>query len=716
MKSHKTIALALALSTAFAGFGQDWNRLPGGDVISGSEYLGAAAGSLVPLRLKTVANQPIELTTYDVLRARLNGAIAYTIGGFTGQNKDGNLLLSPDVNTFYAAGAPGPYSLLHLAAADNTAQQGSYRDWMKTGITFTGNADQSYVGQKAGETDFTDMVLHWSDNPSKYLKDRMRMIFTSNYNPSATSGATSLEGLEGMRLFPVDNDHVNVGLGDFYAGNLLDPPNVIEPTERLDILNGKLRIRQLPTDAIASTLTKFLVVDDTPGPDYGVVKWRNVPGGTGTNCDWESLSGNNLTTAWRTVGTTGACPDASWKLGIGKFNPSYKLDIFHTEGDGGVGGGLRIDLKTNSAGWRYGIFSTVQPMLGGANLAYAASVSGITMNAGLASPGIADAYGLFGRSSIDQNLFVRNSMGVHGDAMAYSGNTTKLYGGHFQGWNQGGSVTSAYGVYGEAKNGGTNYGVWATASGPVGSTNWAIWSYGAQFSTTAGTWTTSDESLKMDIEEMTGGLEKIMQLNPKTYQFRTEEFPNLHLSTGLQNGLIAQEMQDVVPELVRSVQIPAEEDSLGNEVSPAMKILAVKYEGLIPILISAVQQQQSTIAQMQDQINNCCAAQGGMTPHGAMEQKMALQENDLQEQRLLIIPNPVADLTTLEYYVPKAGQVSLQVSTSDGKPLATLREELAEAGAYNYRWNTTKLSAGTYFCTFMLDGAVVVKRAVKVKR
>ncbi|MBK6893561.1 MAG: T9SS type A sorting domain-containing protein [Flavobacteriales bacterium] len=91
------------------------------------------------------------------------------------------------------------------------------------------------------------------------------------------------------------------------------------------------------------------------------------------------------------------------------------------------------------------------------------------------------------------------------------------------------------------------------------------------------------------------------------------------------------------------------------------------------------------------------------------------QENDLQEQRLLIIPNPVADLTTLEYYVPKAGKVSLQVSTSDGKPLATLREELAEAGAYNYSWNTTKLAAGTYFCTFMLDGAVVVKRAVKVK-
>jgi hypothetical protein len=87
----------------------------------------------------------------------------------------------------------------------------------------------------------------------------------------------------------------------------------------------------------------------------------------------------------------------------------------------------------------------------------------------------------------------------------------------------------------------------------------------------------------------------------------------------------------------------------------------------------------------------------------------------LKEQRLLVVPNPVADLTTLEYYVPQAGQVSLQVSTSDGKPLATLRQEQAEPGAYSYLWNTTKLAAGTYLCTYLLDGAVVVQRAVKVQ-
>lgn len=61
-------------------------------------------------------------------------------------------MLSPDVDQFYTNGAPGPFSLLHLAAADNNAQDISYLDWMKTGITFTGNEDHSYIGQKIQES------------------------------------------------------------------------------------------------------------------------------------------------------------------------------------------------------------------------------------------------------------------------------------------------------------------------------------------------------------------------------------------------------------------------------------------------------------------------------------------------------------------------------------------------------------------------------------
>lgn len=37
-----------------------------------------------------------------------------------------------------------------------------------------------------------------------------------------------------------------------------------------------------------------------------------------------------------------------------------------------------------------------------------------------------------------------------------------------------------------------------------------------------------------------------------------------------------------------------------------------------------------------------------------------------------------------------------------------------DAGSYSYEWNTAQLAPGTYFCALLVDGNVVVKRAVKV--
>ncbi|MCB0774321.1 MAG: hypothetical protein KDB93_13210, partial [Flavobacteriales bacterium] len=53
------LALAGSLAMQLAQ-GQYWNRLPGGNVISTTEWLGADFGSTIPLRIQTRANQPIE--------------------------------------------------------------------------------------------------------------------------------------------------------------------------------------------------------------------------------------------------------------------------------------------------------------------------------------------------------------------------------------------------------------------------------------------------------------------------------------------------------------------------------------------------------------------------------------------------------------------------------------------------------------------------------
>jgi hypothetical protein len=129
MKTERGILLAIATSASMLSYGQDWNRVPGGNVISSTEYLGAAAGSTVPLLLKTVANQPIDLWTSNTFRMRLNKRITYpTLNGFSGIPADGFALISPSSNVL--SNAPyGPFSRLHLADGTHDTQSFGYRPW-----------------------------------------------------------------------------------------------------------------------------------------------------------------------------------------------------------------------------------------------------------------------------------------------------------------------------------------------------------------------------------------------------------------------------------------------------------------------------------------------------------------------------------------------------------------------------------------------------------
>jgi hypothetical protein len=52
-------------------FSQAWTRLPGGDLITSTEYIGAGSGSLVPLRIMTLPRLSIDLFTEGRMRWQL---------------------------------------------------------------------------------------------------------------------------------------------------------------------------------------------------------------------------------------------------------------------------------------------------------------------------------------------------------------------------------------------------------------------------------------------------------------------------------------------------------------------------------------------------------------------------------------------------------------------------------------------------------------------
>lgn len=95
---------------------------------------------------------------------------------------------------------------------------------------------------------------------------------------------------------------------------------------------------------------------------------------------------------------------------------------------------------------------------------------------------------------------------------------------------------------------------------------------------------TSDARLKTAIKPLQYGLKQVMEMQPVEYEWKDD-------STGeKQIGLIAQEVQKIVPEVVTG---NAEKETLG-----------MNYAELVPVLINAIKEQQGQINKIEQRINN----------------------------------------------------------------------------------------------------------------
>ena len=103
-----------------------------------------------------------------------------------------------------------------------------------------------------------------------------------------------------------------------------------------------------------------------------------------------------------------------------------------------------------------------------------------------------------------------------------------------------------------------------------------------------GTYTgTSDERAKTEISDLNYGLDTINQLRPKQFKMRHSE------EKGFKYGFIAQEIETVLPDLVRDDGI---EDGEGGSYK------ALEYNSIIAVLTKAIQEQQQMIEDLKGEI------------------------------------------------------------------------------------------------------------------
>jgi hypothetical protein len=104
----------------------------------------------------------------------------------------------------------------------------------------------------------------------------------------------------------------------------------------------------------------------------------------------------------------------------------------------------------------------------------------------------------------------------------------------------------------------------------------------------------SDSKFKKNIRPMTGNLAKVMGLKPSAYEWKRAEYPQMGFTDSPQIGLIAQDVEKVVPEVVATSVIP----SATKDAAVAETYKGVDYAKLVTVLIGAIQEQQAQIDEL----------------------------------------------------------------------------------------------------------------------
>ncbi len=338
--------------------------------------------------------------------------------------------------------------------------------------------------------------------------------------------------------------------------------------------------------------------------------------------------------------------------------------------------------------------------------------------------------------------------------IARSGGSSVLnYGGDFNTTNT--STLFNYAVIAKADNASIiNCGVSGIANGPATSINFGIFgqatpvgpnSYagffqgdvfinGPTFATTIGY--ISDQQFKIDVDSITNSLSIIKNLKPRSYYMDTAGAGNTYgfnFSSKRQLGFIAQDVEQILPELIIPGHKPEVYDTLGNIVTPSVVFKSLNYIGFISLLTKGIQEQSKTIdslrtnnANMQDQlnqlsqmINDCCSANrshGSNINNNNSNSTTSTNVKLTDSQAIVLdnaVPNPFAEQTTINYFLPDdVGKAQMLFYNAGGKLIQSV--ELTQRGQGQLNVFAQDLTNGLYTYTLVVDGKIFeTKKMVK---
>lgn len=210
----------------------------------------------------------------------------------------------------------------------------------------------------------------------------------------------------------------------------------------------------------------------------------------------------------------------------------------------------------------------------------------------------------------------------------------------------------------------------------------------------------SDSTLKTNIESLSSGaLFKILKMRPVSYIFK-EDQGLLNNNIYKKIGLIAQELEEILPEVI--------------SYSEVAEIKMIDYDMLIPVLIKAIQEQQDDINDLHSEIETLKSGsinkrdeeyKSYSTDNKCNNKSVLNQDNFDLEGAILYqnAPNPFSERTEIRYNIPNdASSAHLYVFNLQGKLIETLL--INNFGNGFIQINGYQYDPGMYLYTLIVNG------------
>jgi hypothetical protein len=246
---------------------------------------------------------------------------------------------------------------------------------------------------------------------------------------------------------------------------------------------------------------------------------------------------------------------------------------------------------------------------------------------------------------------------------------------------------------------------------------------------------TSDGKLKTDVKDLKEALSIVKSLKGKTYNWSSEFQKKTGVDNGRHIGFIAQEIREVLPELV---------------IEDENKQLGVNYTELIPVLVEAIKEQQNQIDALKSGNKVSSIASSSNVDIDAMnkemnqlkaENQMFKEKFELLEKSISLlcesgcaglekakqnvedvdalyqsIPNPTDNEALINYYLSKKyNNASIQINSLEGKNMETIILDGAQ-GKGSVKIQLGHYAAQTYFYSLIVDNKVVDTKKLTVIR